>query len=201
MSDATTPLKLGNPAAMGLAGFGMTTWLSSIINAGWFPGDATGLVVASALIYGGGAQVIAGVLEFIKGNTFGGTASLSYGSYWLSYAIFVQFLHANVPSSFVGWYFFLWGVFTLYMWVASLRSPRASQVVFLLLWIVYFLLAGSEWTASVALRTLAGYVGLLNAVSALYLSAAIVINDAYGRSVFPVGEVMRMGSAQLNEAS
>ncbi|GAB2890671.1 GPR1/FUN34/YaaH family transporter [Paraburkholderia jirisanensis] len=157
-----------------------------MINAGWFPGDASGLVVASAFIYGGGAQVIAGVLEFLRGNTFGGTSSLGYGSFWLSYALFVQ-SSRHVPSAFVGWYFFLWGVFTLYMWVASLRSPRALQIVFLLLWIVYFLLAGSEWLASTVLRTLSGYAGFLTALSAFYLSAAIVINDAHGRSVLPVG--------------
>jgi uncharacterized protein len=191
MNDASTPLRSGNPAALGLAGFGLTTWLSSMVNAGWFPGDSTGLIVASALIYGGGAQVITGVIEFLNGNTFGGTASVSYGSFWLSYAIFIHFLHANVSPSFVGWYFFLWGVFTLYMWVASLRSPRALQLVFLLLWIVLFLVAGSEWTASTAastaLRMASGYLGFLTAAAAFYLSAAIVINDAHGRSVLPVG--------------
>jgi len=173
-----------------------------MINIGWFPDDATGIVVACAFIYGGGAQVIAGVLEFLQGNTFGGTASLGYGSFWLSYALIVQFLHAGVSPLLMGWYFFLWGVFTLYMWVASLRSSRALQTVFLLLWIVYFLLAGSDWTASSLLRTLSGYVGLLTALSALYLSAAIVINDAHGRSVLPVGEPTASGrNAKLGRAS
>ncbi|WNC93195.1 acetate uptake transporter [Paraburkholderia sp. FT54] len=191
MSNKSNVAKLGNPAAVGLAGFALTTWLSSMINAGWFPGDATALVVVSALAYGGGAQVIAGVLEFIGGNTFGGTASLSYGCFWLSYSIFVQFLRGNVSHAFIGWYFFLWGMFTLYMWVATLRSPRALQIVFLLLWMALFLLSGSEWTASTGLRVASGYIGLLTAVSAFYLSAAIVINDAHGKSLLPIGEAGR----------
>jgi uncharacterized protein len=112
--------KTSNPAALGLAAFALTTWLLSMINAGWFSGDSMGMVLAVALAYGGTAQALAGLMEIPRGNTFGATAFLSYGAFWWSLALFVLFLHDKVPTSFVGWYLFLWGVFTLYMWVATL---------------------------------------------------------------------------------
>ncbi|BEU28386.1 acetate uptake transporter [Paraburkholderia sp. 22B1P] len=177
-----------NPAPLGLAGFALTTWLLSMINIGWFSGEAMGLVLACALAYGGTAQAIAGVMELPRGNTFGATAFLSYGAFWWSFALFVLFLHGKVPAAFVGWYLFLWGVFTFYMWLATFRSPRALQFIFLALWITFGLLAGGEWTGSAMLRIAGGYMGLVTAALAFYLSAADVINEVHGRIVLPVGE-------------
>jgi len=176
-----------NPAALGLAGFALTTWLLSMINAGWFNGDSMGMVLAVAFAFGGTAQTIAGLIEVPRGNTFGATAFLSYGAFWWSLALFVLFLHDRVPAAFVGWYLFLWGVFTLYMWVATWRAPRALQLVFLALWATFFLLAASEWTGSIALRHAGGYGGLVTALLAFYLSAAEIINEMHGRSILPVG--------------
>jgi uncharacterized protein len=176
-----------NPAPLGLAGFAMTTWLLSMINAGWFAADAMGAVLAVALAYGGTAQAIAGVMELPRGNTFGATAFLSYGAFWWSFALFVLFLHEKVPAGMVGWYLFIWGVFTLYMWFGTFRSPLALQLIFLALWITYFLLAVGEWTGLAWLHTAGGYTGLITAVFAFYLSAADIINEAYRRTVLPVG--------------
>ncbi len=186
MAEATQ-VKFSNPAPLGLAGFALTTWLLSMINAGWFSGDAMGMVLACALAYGGTAQAIAGIMELPRGNTFGATAFLSYGAFWWSFALFVLFLHDKVPAAFVGWYLFLWGVFTLYMWVGTFRAARALQLIFLVLWITFFLLAAGEWTGSAALHVAGGYCGLITAVLAFYLSAAEVINDAHGRTVLPIG--------------
>src|SRR6202171_5722269 len=108
--------KTSNPAALGLAGFALTTWLLSMINAGWFSGDSMGMVLAVALAYGGTAQALAGLMEVPRGNTFGATAFLSYGAFWWSFALFVLFLHDKVPAAFIGWGLFLWGGVTLYMW-------------------------------------------------------------------------------------
>jgi len=187
MSDATTQAKFSNPAPLGLAGFALTTWLLSMINAGWFSGDGMGLVLACALAYGGTAQAIAGVMELPRGNTFGATAFLSYGAFWWSFALFVLFLHDKVPAAFVGWYLFLWGMFTFYMWLGTFRAPRALQLIFLALWITFFLLAAGEWTGIGGLHQAGGYMGLLTALLAFYLSAAEIINESQQRTVLPVG--------------
>ena len=187
MSDATSQVKFSNPAPLGLAWFALTTWLLSMINAGWFSGESMGLVLAVALAYGGTAQAIAGIMELPRGNTFGATAFLSYGAFWWSFALFVLFLHGKVPEAFVGWYLFLWGVFTFYMWLASLRAARALQLIFLALWITFFLLAAGEWTGIAGVHQAGGYMGLLTAVLAFYLSAAEVINESHQRTVLPVG--------------
>jgi hypothetical protein len=181
--------KTSNPAALGLAAFALTTWLLSMINAGWFSGDSMGMVLAVALAYGGTAQALAGLMEVPRGNTFGATAFLSYGAFWWSFALFVLFLHDKVPAAFIGWYLFLWGVFTLYMWVGTWRAPRALQMVFLVLWLTFFLLAAGEWTGLLWLHRAGGYSGLVTAVFAFYLSAAEVINDMHGHTVLPVGVV------------
>ncbi|WP_206999845.1 acetate uptake transporter [Trinickia mobilis] len=180
-------VRFPNPAPLGLAGFAMTTWLLSMINAGWFSADAMGPVLAVALAYGGTAQAIAGVMELPRGNTFGATAFLSFGAFWWSFALFVLFLHDKVPAGMVGWYLFVWGVFTLYMWFGTFRSPVALQLIFLALWITFFLLAIGEWTAMGWLHKAGGYTGLITGVIAFYLSAADIINEAYRRTVLPVG--------------
>jgi len=188
MTSAPIRTTLANPAPLGLAAFALTTWLLSMINAGWFSGESVGLVLACALAYGGTAQAIAGMMELPRGNTFGATAFLSYGAFWWSFALFVLFLHDKVPPAFVGWYLFLWGVFTFYMWLATFRSPRALQLIFLALWITFGLLAGGEWTGSGLVRMAGGYMGLITAALAFYLSAADVINEMHGRVILPVGD-------------
>jgi succinate-acetate transporter protein len=187
MSNEKSQTTFSNPAPLGLAGFALTTWLLSMINAGWYTGDAMNMVIAVALAFGGTAQIIAGVMELPRGNTFGATAFISYGAFWWSFSLFVLFLHDKVPASFVGWYLFLWGVFTFYMWIASLKAPRALQLVFLALWITFFLLAAGDWTGIHALHVAGGYGGLITAVLAFYLSAAEVINETHQRTVLPIG--------------
>lgn len=187
MSNEQAVTRFSNPAPLGLAGFALTTWLLSMINAGWFSGDAMNMVLAVALAYGGTAQIIAGVMELPRGNTFGVTAFVSYGAFWWSFALFVLFLHDKVPAAFVGWYLFMWGVFTFYMWIGSLRAARALQLIFLALWITFFLLAAGEWTGMGGLHVAGGYMGLITAVLAFYLSAAEVINETHQRVVLPIG--------------
>jgi succinate-acetate transporter protein len=187
MSNEKSQTTFSNPAPLGLAGFALTTWLLSMINAGWYTGDAMNMVIAVALAFGGTAQIIAGVMELPRGNTFGATAFISYGAFWWSFSLFVLFLHDKVPASFVGWYLFLWGVFTFYMWIASLKAPRALQLVFLALWITFFLLAAGDWTGMAALHVAGGYGGLITAMLAFYLSAAEVINETHQRTVLPIG--------------
>ena len=179
-------MKLANPAPLGLAGFAFTTWMLSMHNAGWFTGDAVPMVLALAYAYGGSMQILAGIMEFPRGNTFGFVAFSSYGAFWWSFALFVQFFADKVPGAFVGWYLFVWGVFTFYMWIATFRTNRALQYVFLALWITFVLLAFGIWFAPI-LGKLGGYAGLVTALLAFYLSAAEVINEAYGKTVLPIG--------------
>lgn len=178
--------KLGNPAPLGLVGFALTTWMLSMVNAGWYTDASVPMVLALAFAFGGTAQFVAGVLELPKGNTFGFVAFCSYGAFWWSFALFVEFFAAHVPAAFVGWYLFMWGVFTFYMWIGSLALTRAVSYVFLALWITFVLLAIGAWGIGAA-HVIGGYAGLVTAVLAFYVSAAEVINETHGRVVLPLG--------------
>src|SRR5580658_7891938 len=179
--------RFANPAPLGLFAFASTTWLLSLVNAGFFSQQSLALVFGMALAFGGGAQVLAGLLSYIRGNTFATVAFVSYGSFWLSFVAYVHEFGGTAPPAFVGWYLFLWGILTFYMWIASFRHNTALQLVFLTLWITFLLLAISEWSESTRLHMLGGYTGLVCAFLAAYLSAAEVINTDYGRVVLPIG--------------
>jgi uncharacterized protein len=180
---------LANPAPLGLMGFGMTTVLLNIHNAGFFPISA--MILAMGFFYGGMAQVIAGVLEFQKGNTFGMTAFISYGLFWISLVILILAPKWGwiepTTEAYMGWYLFMWGVFTLFMFFGTLRSNRVSQFVFGTLTILFFLLAARDWTGSHAIGTLAGWEGIICGCSAIYLAMAEVLNERLGRTVLPIG--------------
>ena len=179
--------KLANPAPLGRTGFALTTWMLSMINAGWFTEDSMPLVLASAFAYGGTAQFAAGLMEMPRGNTFGFVAFCSYGAFWWTFALFVQIFAGKVPADFVAWWLLMWGIFTVYMWVGSLKLNRALQAVLLALWITFFLLAAGDFTGNALLHHAGGYVGLLTAVLAFYLAAAEIINETHGRTVLPIG--------------
>jgi succinate-acetate transporter protein len=179
--------KFANPAPLGLIGFAATTWLLSLINAGLLGKEGMPVVLGMALAFGGGAQVLAGLLSYFRGNTFATVAFLSYGSFWLSFVAYVHAFGGNAPPVFVGWYLITWGVFTLYMWIASFRHNTVLQLVFLTLWVTFFLLAAGDLLGSAKLHALGGYLGLICAALAAYLSAAEVINSDYGRTVLPIG--------------
>lgn len=181
--------KEANPAPLGLAGFALTTFVLSVTNAGLIGGSSVEVVVALALAYGGLAQLLAGMWEFKNGNTFGATAFSSYGAFWLSYAAFVWLFAANLKSAdaagAIGTYLLAWGIFTFYMWIATLKHARPVMVVFLLLWITFLILAIGEYQGNHFITQIGGYVGILTAIAAWYASAQTVINQAFGRTVLP----------------
>ena len=181
--------KLANPAPLGLMGFGMTTVLLNIHNAGFFPLGS--MILAMGVFYGGIAQVIAGTMEFKKGNTFGMVAFVSYGFFWLTLVALILFGKwgwiDGVKEGFLGWYLFFWGVFTFFMWIATFGKNRVLQTVFFTLWILFFLLAIEKWTGIKTIGVIAGFEGIICGLSAIYLAMAEVINESLGKTVLPIG--------------
>jgi succinate-acetate transporter protein len=188
---------IADPAPLGLAGFGLTTMMLSFINAGIIGIGATVVVLPMAFAYGGLAQLLAGMWAFKRGNTFAATAFTSFGAFWLSYYLLIDVFAAQIKpasdaSPIIGLYLFMWGVFTLYMFVASLAGTRAVQVVFILLAITFFLLAFGWWgwggnsvAATNGFTHIGGYAGILTAIAALYTSFADVTNATFKRIVLP----------------
>ncbi len=188
---SVTPILPGaNPAPLGLMGFGATTVLLNLHNAGIITATSLGMIFAMGLFYGGIAQVIAGLLEFRKGNTFGTLAFTSYGLFWISLVALLLFpkmgLADPVDNVSMAFYLGVWGLFTAYMFVGTLKKNRALQVVFGTLTLLFFLLAIGDYTKIAEIKTLAGYEGILCGLSAVYLACAEVLNETYGRSVLPV---------------
>jgi succinate-acetate transporter protein len=186
-------LPTANPAALGLVGFGLTTVLLSLVNAGVLPPGGEGAVVPLALAYGGLIQIIAGLLEFRLGNTFGMTAFLSYGAFWWWFAFLQIFAHTGVvdisaAGPTIGVALMLWGVLTLYLWISTFRLARILWLVFLTLWITFFLLGLGAASATPALAHLGGWLGLVCGALAMYGSFGLVTNATFGRTVIPLGE-------------
>lgn len=178
-----------NPAPLGLAGFGLTTVLLNIHNAGLFPLDT--MIVAMGIFYGGLAQVIVGIMEWKKNNTFGTTAFTSYGLFWLT-LVTIWLLPAvgaaaKPSAASMAFYLTMWGVFSTFLFVATFKLNRALQVVFGLVVALFFLLALANATGSHTIHTIAGVEGVICGLSALYTGMAQVINEYYGRSVLPLG--------------
>jgi succinate-acetate transporter protein len=183
---------VGDPAPLGLAGFGITTLLLSLINAGILHATVTEGVMALALTFGGGAQLLAGMWAFRRGNTFAGTAFTSYGAFWFSFYLLVNVFIPQMKgattadvTTFVATYLLAWGIFTTYMFIASLAGARAVQAVFFLLALTFYLLAIGDYAASDTISKLGGWVGLATAAAAIYASFADVANANFKRKVLP----------------
>jgi len=187
--------KLANPAPLGLLGFGMTTVLLNLHNAGFYPLGS--MILAMGLVYGGLAQVIAGIMEYRKGNTFGTLAFSSYGLFWWSLVILLLLPNVTLLSPAVAAandaamaaYFFMWGLFTLLMFFGTLKTNRALQFVFLSLVVLFFMLTAVRLTGEPILLTITGAEGIICGASAVYTGLAEVINEVYGRTVIPLGRV------------
>jgi succinate-acetate transporter protein len=193
MTESTTQIKdiTANPAPLGLMGFGMTTVLLNFHNAGFY--ELNSMVLAMGICYGGVAQIIAGMMEWKKGNTFATTAFISYGFFWLSLVALVL-LPKIVPTvaatneTALAVYLSIWGLFTAVMFLGTFRLNRALQVVFGTLTMLFFLLAYGEFTdASAGFKHFTGYEGLVCGFSAIYTGLAQVLNELYGKIILPLG--------------
>jgi len=178
-----------NPAPLGLTAFGMTTVLLNLHNAGFF--ELGSMILAMGIFYGGLAQVVAGIMEWKKNNTFGTTAFLSYGFFWLTLVALIVLPKLGLADASskgaMAAYLLMWGLFTAVMFFGTLRANRALQFVFGSLTILFILLALGEATGNGTITMIAGYEGLLCGFSAIYAGLAQVLNEMYKKTVAPLG--------------
>lgn len=177
-----------NPAPLGLCGFGLTTMLLNIHNAGFYGMDT--MILAMGIFFGGLAQVVTGIMEWKKGNMFGTVAFASYGFFWISLVflmVFPKLGWGDAPSAAsMGCYLLVWGILSFGLWIATFAHGRASQILFGLVVVLFFLLAISKFADSHLVHEIAGFEGIICGATALYIAMADVINDSFKRKVLPV---------------
>jgi uncharacterized protein len=186
-----------NPAPLGLFGFGMTTVLLNLHNAGII--EMSSMILAMGICYGGTAQVIAGIMEYKKNNTFGTTAFISYGFFWLSLVVLVllpmgnpAFAGLKTTDAGMAAYLALWGLFTFGLFIATFRLSVALQTVFGSLVILFFLLASIHaFKLGEGFEHVTGYEGIFCGLSAMYTGIAQILNEVNGRTVLPLGICVR----------
>ena len=178
-----------NPAPLGLLAFGLTTVLLNLHNAGIF--EMNSMILGMGIFYGGIAQIIAGIMESKKNNTFGFVAFVSYGSFWLTLVALIVipkfgWVPAASASAMIA-YLIMWGIFTSLLFIGTLRSSRALQFVFATLAILFFLLAFGESEAGASVKTFTGYEGIVCGASAIYAGVGALLNEVYGKTILPLG--------------
>src|SRR5215472_17126626 len=197
MSDQNYTLikdSTANPAPLGLMGFGMTTVLLNLHNAGAF--ELNAMILAMGICYGGLAQIIAGIMEWKKNNTFAATAFISYGFFWLSLVTLIVMPKLNLATAAsetaMAAYLAIWGLFTAVMWLGTFRLSRALQLVFGTLTLLFFLLAYADFTgASPQFRQVTGFEGIFCGLAAIYTGLAQILNELFGRTLLPLGLVKK----------
>ena len=187
---SATATKTANPGPLGLLGFGMTTVLLNLHNAGFLPLSI--VIVAMGIALGGLAQIIAGIRELKQGNTFAGTAFTAYGLFWWSLVlIWVNpFAAVGIEAASkvaLGWYLLLWGIFTGFMFIGTLTHNRITQIVFGSLTVLFLLLALGDFTGNHTITTIAGFEGILCGLSAIYSAVGQIVNGEHGKTILPLG--------------
>lgn len=182
-----------NPAPLGLFGFGMTTVLLNFHNAGLY--ELNSMIIGMGIFVGGIAQIIAGIQEWKKNNTFGATAFTAYGSFWITLVTIWLLPKTSIGAGLksdevaMGWFLLMWGIFTAYMFIGTLRLNRALQVVFGSLIVLFLLLSIGDFTGIKEIKVIAGIEGIFCGLSAIYASAAQILNEVYGKIILPLGKV------------
>lgn len=181
----------GNPAPMGLLGFGMTTVLLNLHNSGLY--DLNSMIMGMGIFTGGIMQIVAGIQEWKKNNTFGATAFTAYGSFWITLVAIWILPKTSFGADFksdevsMAWFLLMWGIFTAFMFVATLKLNKALQIVFGSLTILFLLLAIGDFTGIKTIKVIAGIEGIFCGLSAIYACAAQVLNEVYRKTVLPLG--------------
>ncbi|GAB1536190.1 acetate uptake transporter [Geovibrio sp. ADMFC3] len=178
-----------NPAPLGLMGFGLTTILLNLHNIGLF--GLGSMILSMGIFYGGIAQIIAGIMEWKKKNTFGTVAFTSYGFFWITLVgliVFPKFGFAEAPdATAMAAFLFFWGFFTLILFLGTFKMNYAMIAIFGSLTVLFFLLAVGDMTGNPTIKTIAGYEGIVCGALAVYTGAAQILNEIYGREVLPLG--------------
>ena len=187
----STEKKVSNPGPLGLLGFGCTTILLNLHNVGLT--ELSVVILAMGVAVGGLAQLVAGIFEFAHGNTFTGTAFVSYSMFWWSLVIiwinpFSAAGIAGADGLSMGFYLLLWGLYTLAMFIGTLKHNRATQAIFGTLVILFFLLAIENFTGSHTVATIARVVCIICGLCAIYTSFGTIMNTEHGKTIFPLGE-------------
>lgn len=179
----------GDPFPLGLASFGISALVLSAVMSGLIDGAALPAVLALAVALGFGTELVAGVIHFKRGETFPGLVFTAYAGFWLSYALLVQFYAPMVTAdaaAITGMFLLAWALFTSYMLLAALRTNTTTIVIFTLLALVFYLASFGAFFGSAGLSKAAGFVLILDALVALYASAAIIVNTTWERTLLPV---------------
>ncbi len=184
---------IANPGALGLAGFALTTLVLNVVNTGLIKTEALGMVLPMGVFYGGLAQFMAGMWDIRRGDVFGGTCFSSFGAFWMGFALMLYLqltgIMAPVPQGGMVVFLIIWGIFTGYASIASLKVSKGVTAVFVTLTLLFFLLAAGEYSS--VWHKIAGWEGLLCAGIAFYCSAAVLINGTWGREVLPLGHAKK----------
>lgn len=182
--EITMPTKRANPAPLGLLGFGMTTVLLSLHNAGAIQLDS--VILAMGIFCGGMAQIIAGAMEYRNGNTFGTVAFTLYGVFWLALiAVKLDVFGAGADGSTMGTFCLLWGILTLFLFVGTLKGRLSQKFVFLTLTITFLVLSIADFLGNGTLTQVAGVIGIVCGASAMYTAFAEVIAEQHGKELLP----------------
>jgi uncharacterized protein len=189
---ASVSAGFADPGPLGLAAFAGTTFFLSTVNAGLLPKSVEAGVFGLAFFYGGLVQVLAGMWEFVKGNTFGALAFSSFGAFWLSFWYLASHLSSDLGKAAtgdvnkaVGTYLLVWTIFTAYMTVASMRTSGAIMAVFVLLTLTFLFLCIGAYSAAGGMTKIGGWLGLITALAAWYASFAGVFNSTAKRDAMP----------------
>ncbi|HEX5353242.1 MAG TPA: acetate uptake transporter [Rhodanobacteraceae bacterium] len=182
--------KPANTSTLGYAVFALTLWMNSMIPAGWFAPAGATLALLLAVVLGGCVLALAGIGQYMRGDTLDTVLFLSFAGYWWVAAL-AQHMPTNMPGptpGFVGWYYIVWAFLAFCIWLAACKNGVARMLFTLGLWLSLLAFALANWTHLAALMVLGGYLGLVTAVLGIYIAAAEVINEIHGHIVLPLGE-------------
>jgi len=184
--------KTANASTLGYAGFALTLWMVSMLNAGWFGAAPAHMDMLLAFTFGGAVMALAGLMEFFRGRTIEMLMFLGFSAFWWTWA-----MHAHASSSdmmrdnaggYMGWYFLVWAVFAFWIWMGSMHAGTMRNLFMLGLWLSLLALAIADWSGSNGFTMLGGYLGLITALIGGYISAAETVNAGAGHTVLALGD-------------
>jgi uncharacterized protein len=199
----TTGVAWGNSGPLALAGFATTTFMLSMVLTGYVPLAVEPVVFGVALIFGGLAQFIAGIIQLRVGNVFGGVLFCGFGAFWMSLFAFANFFLKAIPLAQVGHaqglFLYAFGIFSAIMFLASFRTSIVVVAALAMLTAALFVVGAGNYIASTGAVKTGGWIALVLAGFAFYLALAELCEATYGREILPVGHLARPERESLGE--